>query len=400
MTGKRILLKPKQANKEVHVYECLGSDLVFHRASHIVYEIRNNELDGFFRECRKHEPLEQYVQHFIDEWFQLTEGIHSEDRKVIYESISDPDNYNKFINMTRTHIDGVPAYAHFVDYSSSPLEVGLALDESDSDLVERMKYFVGTCASGELFAYYANAAVGYNEYQTVETSKLVASKEMSNLIGLKDMMPSVRYIRIRLDNGIEKFGLFQERAVGVGYKVPDQQYRKEHITPEFQRTINNLSLLDVINYERDHSPNNYNVVLKDSMIVGICSYDNSGSGCMGLHRDVDFRSLKNNSEYIHPKTGMVNRPYIDKNTADTVLSLKRKDVLNALNSSVSVFQAYCAWERVKKVKKAIRLTMKNNPSFALSNNQWNEQTIEEEISGKYGKTALVEYLTQCLPPEE
>ena len=75
-----------------------------------------------------------------------------------------------------------------------------------------------------------------------------------------------------------------------------------------------------------------------------------------------------------------------------------KEVNSELRELLNVYQRIALIKRLKKIKKILKLTNKNK---LISKSQWNEDTLEEEISGRYGDTYLRKFLQKqelCIQP--
>ena len=196
------------------------------------------------------------------------------------------------------------------------------------------------------------------------------------------------------------FGNFMEKAHGIcAMDIPGHQ-RRALLTPDFQRAMLNMNLLDVITHEQDHSPNNYNVVMDDSgLAAGISVYDNNGVGTFSMSIGIDYETYKRCSSFLRAD-GTVNRPCLDKTVANAVMLLTWKEVKDTLSPWLSKTAVWCTWNRIVALQRAIKRSIEINPDFLLDRESFAEESIEDELSGRYGKTYLVSFLQDCLEREK
>ena len=75
--------------------------------------------------------------------------------------------------------------------------------------------------------------------------------------------------------------------------------------------------------------------------------------------------------------------------ADRIMRLERNELFICLKDHLSIMQIKSIWDRICLLKRII----KSERIVMLNENEWSEDTILEEISGKYGKTNLVTFIT-------
>ena len=351
-------------------------------------------------ECRTHLPIREYVERFVDDYFALfrtADEKAASDQAVIHKMLENPTDFEKFtrIGISSPYYDS--PYRRYLQTNDSEA-VGLHLFDADKDQISRIRHFTERYAWPQLTAYFTNSDAKMGTYHCYTTAKVLATEAMARLIGLEDMIPHAQYVKLVVTDAENRviFGNFMEKAHGIcAMDIPGQQ-RRALLTPDFQRAMLNMNLLDVITHEQDHSPNNYNVVMDDSgLAAGISVYDNNGVGTFSMSIGIDYETYKRCSSFLRAD-GTINRPCLDKRVAERILNLKWQDLYKALVSYVSKPIILCTWARIKALKRAIIRSLERDSGFLLSAEEFSERTIEMELDGMFGKTYLNSFLQDCL----
>lgn len=159
-----------------------------------------------------------------------------------------------------------------------------------------------------------------------------------------------------------------------------------------------MYLMDVVTHEMDHQPNNYFVIFDDSeKAIDVSIFDNNGAGTFCMKSEISFSDYKNCSEFLN-SDGTVNRPFLPLETVNALKKISPLKLYKSLHRYLSIAHIIFTWIRIKKVKKAIKKTVRERKDFLITTEQWNADTIKEELSGKYGKTYLISYLEDCCVP--
>jgi len=157
------------------------------------------------------------------------------------------------------------------------------------------------------------------------------------------------------------------------------------LTPMLQRALTSMNVLDAICHQQDHGVQNYNVVFINEEPATVCAFDNDNPSTF-------FPSGKtnNNTSQQSPlinRDGTINRPHLDINLAECINSIEYSEIKRRCNCYLNSLQLFMLWKRIIKVRKAIKKTSEINPDFLLKEHEWNQETLEEELSNdKYGTT--------------
>ncbi len=367
--------------------------------SNVIIHIKTDEIEGYLCECGIHLPILQYIENFAHVYFSCFCDVSEEttgDWKLIHEAIKNPDNLFKFSNIGRESPYANSPYRRYLDTDDGK-EIGLDFSAADEQQKRRIRRFVERYAWPQLAAYYANLSLKGGHH--VNTSnKVLATEAMARLIGLEHTIPHAEYMKVCVtdaDNCII-FGTFMEKAQGMcAMDIPPER-RQAVLTPEFQRSLLNMNLLDIICHELDHSPNNYNVVLNAAgNAVDVSIYDNNGLGTFSLNSSIDYQTYKKCSSIVNTQ-GRINRPCLDKAVVMSIMNLRFRDVYDAIYPFYKMSIILCTWKRIVKLKRAIRKSMCANPGLLLEEKYFSKETIQKELSGVYGKTYLLSFLQDCL----
>lgn len=223
--------------------------------------------------------------------------------------------------------------------------------------------------------------VSGKKYSYFSAVKSVSSKIVAECIGLGEMIISADFCRIELDTGETLFGVLSRAAKGTRMAdcvtEPNGALQKELIR---------LNILDVICFQPDHGPDNYNLYTDINGKCCICAFDNDNPRSFFPVPSISHK-LSGCSPLVDKK-GNFNRPYLDKEVYHNIMSLNIKNVLDELKPYLNHLQLYFLCCRIKKLKKTIRQTYKKKRTFLIEDNFWNEKTVQEELSGRYGYTYL------------
>lgn len=221
------------------------------------------------------------------------------------------------------------------------------------------------------------------KYQTMNAGKMMAEEAIASLLGVERLLTKTHFCKVQVGNGEELVGTMMSDAGGVDVRVIKDTYR-EVITPQLVCDLNNLNILDAICYEKDHRPGNYHLILNDEgKAVSLCAFDNDSPWSFSPFGTMGFKSYENSSPLIND--GIINRPYVDAGMAESVLRLDEASFYNKLKPYINKIQLMACWKRICVLKRALI----NSRSRILDRDKWNENIVEDEYSGKYGRTYLM-----------
>lgn len=366
-----------------------------------IFHVATAGENGYFTPCRRHDPLSEYTERFLDDYYSFITPYtqHAKaDRQMVAASLHDPERLEAFLHMG-SPLNPSSGVSRFLA-SGDPGSIGFVFDPSDTALLDRMKYFAGKYAWCQLNAYHTHSALAPGRVQTISAGKSLATQALAGLLGLQEMFPPAEYARFQAEDHRELFGLYTQRADGIGIIGISQERRREMLTPQFQRSMTCLNLLDAITHEMDHSPNNYFVVTDDGgKAIGLSVFDNNGIGTFSLNTSAAFTTYKHCSPFLR-EDGTVNRPHLDLESVRQLQNLTKQQLSAALSPYLRPAQLHALRRRIRAVSTAISKTAALDPAFLLNAEDWSDKTIERELSGQYGKTYLLSYIQDCCVPDE
>lgn len=335
----------------------------------------------FFRECKKHLRIEDFVREQIDCYYDCCDRGYCNEKNVVLASLSDKRNLGRFVSMGMTNDLHSGAY-RFCMYGSGK-DVGLEIDNTEQ--IEHVKDLV-QFVWGDMYAYMLNNGVRKGCYQTYNAVRSIATYRMARLLGLERLIPRTEYAELCIDGATPLFGTIMDCAPGVCLEQSTPDERSKMVSPMLQRDLMNLNCLDAICTERDHRLGNYNVVLENGIAQGIAAFDNDSPRSFSLD-DISFATYKGCTPIV--KGNKFNRPFVDVAFANKLNHLTYKLVHDEMGDLLNVWQTVALWGRIKKLDKILTRV----PECAkLRESDWSSDTIKEEIGGKFGKTYLMHFV--------
>ena len=371
--------RPKTFNalpEELMPITCCSEDITLLTAtSNNILKIEYKGKTLFFRQCRIHTEIHEYVRALIEAYFCTCEL--QKDKEIVEKSLANRKNFTKFVNMGVSNDFSSDVYK-FCMGGSSEL-IGIINDDIEVD--DRLRDFA-QFVWGELYAYKLNSGIQMGSYQTYNAVRQIATKRIANIFGLSELIPSTEYAVLNISDGRTLFGTIMEAAPGIILERESMQKRRSIVTPKLQHALNNLNFLDALCYEKDHRPGNYTVTMSDNKAESICAFDNDSPMSFGLG-NASFKSYMNCSPYILHNS--LNRPYVDEKIVEILSANDFDEIYQATKDLLNSIQIIALKRRFNTLQKAIS-TVK--PHKVISDEKWNDATVCEELSGVYGKTYL------------
>ena len=383
----KTLLAPKSffsPPSHVRKIECTKQDVtLMTQTSNNVFCVRVGGETLYFRECKVHKKIRKYVQDDIDFYYGQLCPEHIEDKHFVEMCLLDRRNFKRFIHMGITNDTSSGAYQFCMGRGGE--HVGLPGATPPQE--ERLRAFV-QFIWGDLFAYTLNSGVKIGQYQIYNAVRSMAWYRLAGLFETSWMIPKTEYALLCIDGQPDMFGTVMEHAPGVCMEKMPVAARKQVCSPALQRELNNLNLLDVICMEKDHRVGNYHVMLDGGRAVSVVAFDNDSPNSFGIG-GISFSTYIGCSPWA--LRGHMNRPYVDRTLAAHVLEMDEKELQKSLSDLLNACQLFALKRRIRALKKILASISEDQ---CLSEEQWGEATIQEELSGQYGDTYLVKFLQE------
>ena len=356
--------------------------------SSVIIRLQKGGDIRYFRECRKHQKLKQYLSVAIDDYFEniCQNEQKAEIRRCVLEDLSNKNNYQKFVNMGSVFdarlmeiLAGV-----YADYKA----VGLPCFENaeKQEFIPFIQYIQCILNSQK-----TNKHLQEGQLENANANKQIATYELAKCLGVEGLIPKVEMCKIVGE--WERIGTLMDAAPGIPPSEILPLDRKNIKTDTFLRDITNLEYFDALCYQLDHRLDNYHVVKnEDGQIANVVAFDNDATRTFFVRGKLPNRTYAGAGCVI--VNGKVNRPYIDGELANRVCKVKKKELFDAVGEYLSGFQFSALWKRIRRLKKAIESTAKNCQDFIVDD--WTKVSVEKTADRKYGCTYFNLYLTDTL----
>lgn len=210
--------------------------------------------------------------------------------------------------------------------------------------------------------------------------KSVASEIVAQELDLAHLVTPAKWCRLQAGEQVY-FGLLSPAAPGS--RMVDTAVTA---TASLQRELLCLNVLDVICNQTDHGPNNYNVAVGEDGKYTVCAFDNDNPQTF-FPRFTVSRSLAGCVPFVRAGN-RIQRPYMDSTLAKDLRGLNEKKLRKRLKPYLNRLQIAAVCYRIRRLNCAIMQTQLERPDFLLEAENWNAQTVAEEINGKFGQTYL------------
>lgn len=361
----------------------------------------------YFRECPKIASFKVFFNNYIDDFFDTINhiGINKEHFKQEFpinvnfkeEDILDFKEYidkkklQKGFLRNLSKVDLISQKINFSIWNDKIYVDSILLKFGFEDAPQNTKeitlYFLWYMRS--VAANYRILKITRSKsHSFFSATKSIASRIVAEELKLGHMITDVRWCNLEIDNDKTIFGLISE--VAPGNRMKDC---KVVAIGELQRELMNLNILDLLCFQVDHGPNNYNVYVNNGK-YSICAFDNDNPYTFLPLPAISHFSMA--ETLLIDKNNMIMRPFFDKELAERIKNLDINILEKRLKPYLNILQIKALICRIRKLKRAIDNTQCSKVDFLINYMDWNEDTIEEEVSGKYGDT----YLTKALKIDE
>lgn len=376
----------------------------FNLSSNSIISFHYNKKLYYFRECPQLFDLKNYFTNSIDKFFIII-NKNSLSKENFSQKIPIVVDYNtETIKQFKKYIEKRKKDKRFIKilsnadvisekynfsiwkdnyYDSIFFEI-FGLSNLETSLTDIAVYFIWYMKSVSS-TYRTLKIVHGTNYSYFSAVRSISSRIIAEELDLDHMITNVRWCLLELDNGNTIFGLLSDSAEGNRMKdisvKPNGSLQKEMI---------NLNALDLIMFQTDHGPNNYNVNIDKNGNYSICAFDNDNPYTFFPLPFITMKLLGCN-RFVN-NNGIIIRPFFDRNTANKILNLNLHFLKERLKPYLNFLQIKFLIVRIKKLQKAIIKTNITNNNFLLDISDWNEKTLCKELSGDYGET----YMTKAL----
>lgn len=379
----------------------------FPLSSNTIFILKKDGETCFFRECRKHKPFDIYIKECIDDFYGIAnKGIAIENfvqqipirTKFTLEECSRFKEYVKECMHKPSFFERIKRIEYYKKKAQlaifkNQLNVpddclqGMGLSSVPSDLNDMLVIFI-KYVSNAVMSFQFHSFLNDGEYETYSGARNVATTELARICGLERLVAKAQFTILYID-GEKHCGVLSESA--PGHRALDSVCSA---SPQIQRELTNLKLLDVLCFQPDHWVNNYNVVpAQDGKATSVCAFDNDCNWTFFPYPRVTFSSQCDGAPIIDNK-GIVLLPHLDKEVVERLKKINLSELSDQLSPFLNRLQLWALRQRIKMLLHSIEKTEKVRPNFLLTKEKWSTQTMEEELCGKYGNTYLCQYVNK------
>ena len=241
------------------------------------------------------------------------------------------------------------------------------------------------CMRSTASVYRTLRLVRGKEHSFFNAVRSISSKIVADSFDLGDLITDCQWCILELGEDESLFGTVSPAAPGV--RMCDCKVAP---SGSLQIELTKLNIIDLISYQTDHGPNNYNISIDKSEQCRICAFDNDNPSTFFPIPFVSH-SLSQCSPLID-RDGLIARPYMDKTTAANIQNINLRELKGKLKPYLNFLQIYAVALRVEKLKRAITKTQRQRAMFLLSADEINENLLNEEMRGTFGTTYLLRAL--------
>lgn len=349
-----------------------------HSGNHVI-----QTKQGFFRFCPLHAPLQDFYRQRINYHLKAI-PFNQFDFDFLNTYLSTSDNLLDFVKfcVSRRYTDDI-----YKGFSQKSHILGImSYKSANEDEFNRNLYDLAYCISADVSQYKKNKFI--NRPETFSANRIMAQEALAKLLGIENIFPHTDFVNLHINNQIPAFGIMMDASRGI-YPLKLRNKLSQSITPNLQRELVVLNFHDVICNEKDHRPGNYHILMDETntKATHISVFDNDCRWTFFPTKSVTFKTYAGASPLLNAN-GEINRPYLDKDFADRLIKITKDDLYGSLNPYLNKLQISACYAKIVKLKKAIVKTSKNHKVFLIEQDKWNDTTIREELSGKFGNTYL------------
>ena len=384
----------KNINRTQIFYFCLSSN---------VLKIIENE-DGsvqFFKKCYKKENKSDFfcnvTNEFIYKICQRHKMINFNQHCNICTNFTDfcIEKFQKYIIQKLTDLNFITKLAK---YDLIYEKYNLSIWEDDFFLSEEILFELGLNDCPEsiknmlpLFSWYIRGMsyiyrsgifVKNNEIINTNVLYSVASYQLANILEFDDVIVKSEFCELNID-GEKEYGVLSDCS--IGQRALDQKCNITNITPQLMISLFKLNIFDLVSYQIDHGPNNYNLIANDYnsneiSYSGVCAFDNDNPKTFFPIFSVKCK-IGVYDKFI--QDGKINQP-ISVEILRLILSADLGRISTVMKSYLNKIQICSLLYRIKSLKKICNDFMNNDSTLKIESLKFSEIT-RENISnwGKY-----------------
>lgn len=337
----------------------------------------------YFKECKKKLNIKDTVDRIISEYFgEYLNNFSFNDKELLTKTLSEKNNLKKFVDMGFLW----EPYSRISKYLKNEIDtscLGVPLvtaQKLNIDLKEFFSYASREFVQRDFFSF----QVKEGELQIDLALKTLAAYRLARYLGIDDIIQKPEFVELLTKHG-SKLGILTNQANGKDVSTIKNLGLK--VAPNFQRQLINLQVLDTITNEYDHNPKNCFFQIKNDKIVDLVAFDNEG-GFWGKNFKLKKGLRWEKIPSLVATDKKIRLPHMSKSLAEKILKTTDLDIENILNDLLTADQINSVKKRFNCLKSSLINTILYNNNFLLSDDQWSQETIRDELHGNYENTYL------------
>lgn len=220
----------------------------------------------------------------------------------------------------------------------------------------------------------------YDEYSFFSAGKTISSKIVAEELGISHMIVDAKPVYLLLDDNVQLFGILTPKAQGC--RARDLQISANSL---LQKELHDLYLLDIICFQTDHGPDNYNIYCDDETCY-INAFDNDNPYAFS-----PLPYIKSTIGGCSPRIdgkGRILCPIISSDIFENIKNINFEVLKKRLMPYLSRIQVDSLICRIRSIQKAMLKAQEEGNLTVLNNNDWNEEILQMELNGEFGETYL------------
>lgn len=373
----KTIYKPIQVNKFDKIRSVRVEKKCIKAIENTTFNVLEINIDGnkkYFRECRKHLTFNKYLEETVKDYFYFYTSNEKfiKNKHQILKIIINKKTIKKIYNMGIANNPKSLTAQFFLKKDLSILGLENLSNINITDLLDFIQYLWG-----EVYAYRLNEGLKIGNFQTFNSSKVIATKKLADLLQLDILIPKVEMVRLIIDDRNVKFGTLMDSVNGISPSILSVN-EKLNVTPNFQKQCNSLNILDALINEKDHRPGNYYVKIKEKRIDSLQAFDNDSPMAFFLTKNINLITYWDSGPLINKK-GIIALNQLDKRLVEKIQLISKEDIYNTFTGIITNIQIFFLWKRIEKMKTVLKKTIRLKRTFLFEDKDWNEKTIDREL---------------------
>ena len=371
----KLLYRPLSIDKinyDEELFVKLNNIIPVNHSTFKVYKIIIDGRNYYFRQIKVHTTFKYFIKNILDDYylFYQLDNKMIKNKTLLYKVLLSKKTLKKIFYMGKVYDKNSKIYNFFntVDYNIFYInELKVVGDKNILNLFQ----FIW----GEVLLYRLNLGVKNNCYETFNSNKEIATKKMASILGISNLIPNIKLVKLVIDDNIIKYGTLMDEVQGTS-PLDIASDDKKNFSYNFINDCINLNILDAINCEKDHRPDNYLVLYKNGKINSLQSFDNDSPASFGFSSNINLRSYYGSGPLIN-NYGLINYKQIDKCLFNNIMSVSKKDLYLLFDTELTFIQKKFLWKRLSKMKKVLiksynnGLQLINNKTKFIFSDNWN-----------------------------